>query len=308
MEEVVGDSRVLLPPGFALKVLQAVAGGEKIHQFIQDFTERAFQFVLVCETGTATDDGAKVRSEGGAVEKPAQPLFRCEFVYITRAAPGATQEDAMKTENKPAGRGPAPEIVTRAAADETKPEEKATAGDLSKFARAAGLPEDASEERVLGVIEELREAKDTTQRRLDALEAREKEREKETTEDLFQRWIVDESRARSYATEDDPGGHKKARQILEKRGLEVSKDVFGSVTAANKSRVAEMPLARGGRSLTAVAGARGAETNDEVEEALAGDDNGQAAHERAMQLIRERKLDVKKDYERVLNEVLRGAA
>lgn len=53
LDDIAGDSRAVLPPGFGVNVINAVTGGEKIHELLDSLTERHIQFAMVGQTGTA---------------------------------------------------------------------------------------------------------------------------------------------------------------------------------------------------------------------------------------------------------------
>jgi hypothetical protein len=60
LEDFVGDTRVLLPPGFEVDVLQAAPGGEAVFDALEKITERHLQFALVGQTGTASGEGGSL--------------------------------------------------------------------------------------------------------------------------------------------------------------------------------------------------------------------------------------------------------
>jgi phage gp29-like protein len=62
IEDFAGDSRQILPPGFDVEVLSAVAGGEKVFDLIDSLTERQIQFAIVGNVGTASGDKATYAS------------------------------------------------------------------------------------------------------------------------------------------------------------------------------------------------------------------------------------------------------
>jgi phage gp29-like protein len=53
LDDIAGDSRAVLPPGFEVSVINAVTGGEKIHELLDSLTERHIQFAIVGQTGTS---------------------------------------------------------------------------------------------------------------------------------------------------------------------------------------------------------------------------------------------------------------
>jgi hypothetical protein len=53
LDDIAGDSRAVLPPGFEVTVINATTGGEKIHELLDTLTERHIQFAIVGQTGTA---------------------------------------------------------------------------------------------------------------------------------------------------------------------------------------------------------------------------------------------------------------
>lgn len=53
LDDIAGDSRAVLPPGFAVSVINAVTGGEKVHELLDSLTERHIQFAIVGQTGTS---------------------------------------------------------------------------------------------------------------------------------------------------------------------------------------------------------------------------------------------------------------
>jgi phage gp29-like protein len=60
LEDMMGDSRVLLPPGFDVTTLSAVAGGEAVFETTDKLTERQISFALVGQTGTAAGEGGSL--------------------------------------------------------------------------------------------------------------------------------------------------------------------------------------------------------------------------------------------------------
>jgi phage gp29-like protein len=60
LEDLMGDSRVLLPPGFELETLSAVSGGEAVFESTDKLTERQISFALVGQTGTAAGEGGSL--------------------------------------------------------------------------------------------------------------------------------------------------------------------------------------------------------------------------------------------------------
>lgn len=56
LEDYLGDTRVLLPPGFEVKLLQAQNGGEKIFELVDSLTERHMQFAAVGQVGSIAGD------------------------------------------------------------------------------------------------------------------------------------------------------------------------------------------------------------------------------------------------------------
>jgi hypothetical protein len=60
LEDFLGDTRVLLPPGFDVQILQAAAGGEAVFDALDRITERHLQFALVGQTGTASGEGGSL--------------------------------------------------------------------------------------------------------------------------------------------------------------------------------------------------------------------------------------------------------
>jgi hypothetical protein len=53
IDDMAGDSRIVLPPGFDVATVSAVSGGERVHEFLDTLTERAIQFAIVGQTGTS---------------------------------------------------------------------------------------------------------------------------------------------------------------------------------------------------------------------------------------------------------------
>lgn len=53
LDDIAGDSRSVLPPGFKVNVINATTGGEKVHELLDSLTERHIQFAIVGQTGTA---------------------------------------------------------------------------------------------------------------------------------------------------------------------------------------------------------------------------------------------------------------
>ena len=53
LDDIAGDSRAVLPPGFKVDIINAAPGGEKIHELLDTLTERHIQFALVGQTGTS---------------------------------------------------------------------------------------------------------------------------------------------------------------------------------------------------------------------------------------------------------------
>lgn len=62
INDFAGDSRQILPPGFDVEVLAAVAGGERVFDLIDSLTERQIQFAIVGNVGTASGDKATYAS------------------------------------------------------------------------------------------------------------------------------------------------------------------------------------------------------------------------------------------------------
>jgi hypothetical protein len=60
LEDVMGDARVLLPPGFDVETLSATAGGEAVFESTDKLTERHISFALVGQTGTAAGEGGSL--------------------------------------------------------------------------------------------------------------------------------------------------------------------------------------------------------------------------------------------------------
>lgn len=58
LEDYLGDTRVLLPPGFTAELLEAQTGGEKIFQTVDSLTERHIQFAAVGQVGAISGDVA----------------------------------------------------------------------------------------------------------------------------------------------------------------------------------------------------------------------------------------------------------
>jgi phage gp29-like protein len=56
LEDYLGDTRVLLPPGFTAELLQAANGGEKIFELVDSLTERHMQFAAVGQVGSIAGD------------------------------------------------------------------------------------------------------------------------------------------------------------------------------------------------------------------------------------------------------------
>ena len=54
LDDVAGDSRAVLPPGFEVSVINATTGGEKVHELLDTLTERHIQFAIVGQTGTSS--------------------------------------------------------------------------------------------------------------------------------------------------------------------------------------------------------------------------------------------------------------
>lgn len=53
LDDIAGDSRAVMPPGFKVEVINATTGGEKVHELLDSLTERHIQFAIVGQTGTA---------------------------------------------------------------------------------------------------------------------------------------------------------------------------------------------------------------------------------------------------------------
>jgi hypothetical protein len=62
LEDMVGDTRVLLPPGFAVDTLQAMAGGELLFESIDGLTERHILYALTGQTGAGSGDKTTMAS------------------------------------------------------------------------------------------------------------------------------------------------------------------------------------------------------------------------------------------------------
>jgi phage gp29-like protein len=62
LEDMVGDTRVLLPPGFAVDTLQAMAGGELLFESIDGLTERHILYALTGQTGAGAGDKTTMAS------------------------------------------------------------------------------------------------------------------------------------------------------------------------------------------------------------------------------------------------------
>jgi phage gp29-like protein len=60
LEDFLGDTRAILPPGFDLEVVGAVAGGEAVFEAVDRLTERHLCFALVGQTGTAAGEGGSL--------------------------------------------------------------------------------------------------------------------------------------------------------------------------------------------------------------------------------------------------------
>lgn len=60
LEDFLGDTRVLLPPGFEVTVLNAVAGGEAVFEKVDSLTEAHIQYAIVGQTGTAMGGGGSL--------------------------------------------------------------------------------------------------------------------------------------------------------------------------------------------------------------------------------------------------------
>jgi phage gp29-like protein len=56
LSEFAGDSRQILPPGFDVEVLSAVAGGERVFELLDKMTERQISFAIVGQVSTASGD------------------------------------------------------------------------------------------------------------------------------------------------------------------------------------------------------------------------------------------------------------
>jgi phage gp29-like protein len=56
LEDYMGDTRVLLPPGFEAELLEAQSGGEKIFETVDSMTERHIQFAAVGQVGAIAGD------------------------------------------------------------------------------------------------------------------------------------------------------------------------------------------------------------------------------------------------------------
>lgn len=56
LEDYLGDTRVLLPPGFTAELLEAQNGGEKIFELVDNLTERHIQFAAVGQIGAISGD------------------------------------------------------------------------------------------------------------------------------------------------------------------------------------------------------------------------------------------------------------
>ena len=56
LEDYLGDTRVLLPPGFTAELLEAKNGGEKIFELVDSMTERHMQFAAVGQVGSIAGD------------------------------------------------------------------------------------------------------------------------------------------------------------------------------------------------------------------------------------------------------------
>lgn len=56
LEDYMGDTRVLLPPGFTAELLEAQSGGEKIFETVDSLTERHIQFAAVGQVGAIAGD------------------------------------------------------------------------------------------------------------------------------------------------------------------------------------------------------------------------------------------------------------
>lgn len=62
LSEFAGDSRQILPPGFDVEVLSAVAGGERVFELLDKMTERQIQFAIVGQVSTASGDTSSYAS------------------------------------------------------------------------------------------------------------------------------------------------------------------------------------------------------------------------------------------------------
>jgi hypothetical protein len=60
LEDYLGNTRALMPPGFEVEVLSAVAGGEAVFEALDLLTEKHIQYALVGQTGTAMGAGGSL--------------------------------------------------------------------------------------------------------------------------------------------------------------------------------------------------------------------------------------------------------
>lgn len=60
LEDFMGDTRAVVPPGFDVEVVSAVSGGEAVFETVDRMTERHLCFALVGQTGTAAGEGGSL--------------------------------------------------------------------------------------------------------------------------------------------------------------------------------------------------------------------------------------------------------
>ena len=84
LEDFLGDSRNLLPPGFDLEIIQAVLGGEKVFDLVDKMTERHIQFAAVGQVGAIAGDATTYASSSQA-QKVRDDLTDGDSKFVSEA-------------------------------------------------------------------------------------------------------------------------------------------------------------------------------------------------------------------------------